>query len=262
MLMKHIVANGTTVPQAPRQTDTPKIAAIYARVSTEDQGKGYSIPTQIDACQALAQREGYTVPDSHIFIDAGISGTTLERPALRRVRELVGAQAIRALIILDPDRLSRKTGKLFVLTDELQTAGVPLLCVSHPVEYGPEGTLFFQMRGVIAEYEREKTLERMRRGQLGRAKQGYFGGGSPPYGYTYIPEAHKGTVVVNEAEAAVVRRIFAMYCAGKSMHAIAVVLTQEGVRSRRAKGPCKWSRSSLHAILTNATYATGVLFWN
>ena len=57
------------------------------------------------------------------------------------------------------------------------------------------------MRGVIAEYEREKTLERMHRGKLGRAKQGYFGGGGLPYGYGYIPEAHKGTVVVDEGEA-------------------------------------------------------------
>src|SRR4030095_16148176 len=94
-----------------------RYAAIYARVSTEDQGKGYSIPTQIEACQRLAQQEGYLTPDSHIFVDEGITGTTLDRPALRRVRDLVTSQAIAALIILDPDRLSRKMGKLLVLTD-------------------------------------------------------------------------------------------------------------------------------------------------
>jgi len=259
---KAILANGIPAQQGSRQTDTSKIAAIYARVSKEDQGKGYSIPTQIEACQALAQREGYTVPATHIFVDEGISGTTLDRPALRRVRELVTSQAIAALIILDPDRLSRKMGKLLVLTDELQAANIPLLCVSHPVEYGPEGTLFFQMRGVIAEYEREKALERMHRGKIGRAKQGYFGGGGLPYGYSYIPEAHKGTVVVDEGEAAVVRRIFAMYCEGKSLHAIAVALTQEGIVPKRASGPCKWRKSSLHAILRNETYATGIMFWN
>src|SRR5438067_521046 len=89
---------------------TQKLAAIYARVSTADQGKGYSIPTQIEACQHLAQREGYSVPSSHIFVDEGISGTTLNRPALRRLRELVNSQAIASLIIPDPDRLSRKMG--------------------------------------------------------------------------------------------------------------------------------------------------------
>jgi hypothetical protein len=57
----------------------PQYAAIYARVSTEDQGEGFSIPTQIDAGQKLAAHEGYTFPDSHVLIDEGTSGTTMER---------------------------------------------------------------------------------------------------------------------------------------------------------------------------------------
>jgi site-specific DNA recombinase len=71
-------------------TNDMKYAAIYARVSTEDQGKGFSIPTQIEACQKLAAREDYTVPDAFVLIDEGISGTTMDRPGLRRLRELVG----------------------------------------------------------------------------------------------------------------------------------------------------------------------------
>jgi site-specific DNA recombinase len=251
------VPNGSTPRQSPE-----KCAAIYARVSTEDQGKGYSIPTQIEACQRLAQQEGYLTPDSHIFVDEGISGTTLDRPALRRVRDLVTSQAIAALIILDPDRLSRKMGKLLVLTDELQAANIPLLCVSHPIEHGPEGTLFFQMRGVNAEYEREKLLERMHRGKIGRAKQGFFGGGMLPYGYKNVPESYKGSIVIHDEEAAVVQHIFAMYCAGKSIHAIAVALTQDHIIPKRATGPCKWRESSVHAILRNDTYVSGVMFWN
>src|SRR2546427_462007 len=261
VMPKAILANGIPAQQGSRQTDTSKIAAIYARVSTEDQGKGYSIPTQIEACQALAQREGYTVPATHIFVDEGISGTTLDRPALRRVRELVTAQAIAAVIILDPDRLSRKMGKLLVLTEELQAANIPLLCVSHPVEYGPEGMLFFQMRGVIAEYEREKALERMARGRLGRVKEGYYAGGTIPYGYTYIPEAHKGALVLNEEQAAIVRRIFAMYCDGKSLRDIAIHLTREEIAPKRGQAGSKWGESSLHSILHNETYL-GTMLWN
>jgi DNA invertase Pin-like site-specific DNA recombinase len=67
--------------------DHARYAAIYARVSTEDQGKGCSIPTQIEACQKLAEREGYTVPESHILVDEGISGTTMDRPHLRKLRQ-------------------------------------------------------------------------------------------------------------------------------------------------------------------------------
>ena len=75
-------------------TSDMKFAAIYARVSTEDQGKGFSIPTQLDACQQLATREGYLIPEGHVVRDEGISGTTLDRPGLHHLRELIQARAI------------------------------------------------------------------------------------------------------------------------------------------------------------------------
>jgi len=74
--------------------DTPQphpgqpLAAIYARVSTEDQGKGFSLPTQIDGARQLLEREGYLVPERYIFSD-DVTGTTLERPGLRQLRALV-----------------------------------------------------------------------------------------------------------------------------------------------------------------------------
>jgi site-specific DNA recombinase len=247
-----------------------RLAAIYARVSTEDQGRGYSIPTQIEACQRLAQQEGYTVPDSQIFVDEGISGTTLDRPALRRLRELVTAQAIAAVIILDPDRLSRKMGKLLVLTDEFQAANILLLCVSHAVEYGPEGMLFFQMRGVIAEYEREKALERMQRGRIGRVKSGYHSGGSIPLGYRYIPEPHKGRFEIDAEEAAIVRRIFDLYLSEDlTTRGIAHQLTRERILSKvdrqqrgwKQYGKGVWSAASLYRILNNEAYI-GTMYWN
>jgi site-specific DNA recombinase len=141
-------------------TSDIKYAALYARVSTEDQGKGFSIPTQIDACQQLAMREGYTVPEAYVLIDDGISGTTMERPSLRKLRDLGNARAIMAAIVYDPDRLSRNLGHQLLLAEEFERANVMLLIVSHPLEQGPEGWLFFQMRGALAEYERAKNLER------------------------------------------------------------------------------------------------------
>jgi site-specific DNA recombinase len=111
-------------------------AAVYAWVSTDDQGKGFSIPTQIEACQKLAGREGYTVPESHILVDEGVSGTTMDRPALRQLRELVNARAIAAAIVYDPDRLSRNLGHQLLLAEEFERAAVKLLIVSHPLEQG------------------------------------------------------------------------------------------------------------------------------
>jgi site-specific DNA recombinase len=163
-----------------------RYAAIYARVSTKDQGKGFSIPTQIEACQKLAAHEGYMVPESHVLIDEGISGTTMDRPGLRTLRDLVNSQAITAAVVYDPDRLSRNLGHQLLLAEEFERAGVKLVIVSHPMEQGPEGWLFFQMRGALAEYERAKILERMHRGIIGRAKAGNPWGGQVPLGYRAV----------------------------------------------------------------------------
>src|ERR671925_582996 len=167
-------------------------AAIYARVSTEDQGKGFSIPTQIEAGQKLAEREGYIVSETSVLVDEGISGTTMDRPGLRKLRDLVNSKAITAVVVYDPDRLSRNLGHQLLLAEEFERAGVKLLIVSHPMEQGPEGWLFFQMRGALAEYERAKTLERLKRGLIGRAKAGCPNGGNVAFGYRYVKEDHGG----------------------------------------------------------------------
>lgn len=240
-------------------------AAIYCRVSTEDQGKGYSLPTQRDACQQLADRDGYTVPEGHLLIDEGLSGTTMDRPGLRTLRELVHAQAIAAAIVYDPDRLSRNLGHQLLLAEEFEQARVKLLIVSHPMEHGPEGWLFFQMRGALAEYERAKILERTRRGGLGRAKAGNPWGGQVPLGYRYISEPHGGRWVIDEDEAALVRRIYALCLSGMSTYAIALQLSRERVltrgNGRRILQAGIWQASSVHRMLTNEAYA-GRTYWN
>src|SRR2546425_6670388 len=136
--------------QSSNGADHKRYAAVYARVSTEDQGKGLSIPTQIENCQKPAAHGGYTVPDTHVLIDEGISGTTMDRPSLRKLRDLVNTKAIAAVTVIDPDRLSRNLGHQLLLAEEFERAGVKLLIVSHPMEPGPEGWMFFQMRGALA----------------------------------------------------------------------------------------------------------------
>jgi site-specific DNA recombinase len=243
-------------------------AAIYARVSTEDQGKGFSIPTQIEACRKLAAREGYTVPESHILVDEGISGTTMDRPDLRKLRDLVTSKAIAAAIVYDPDRLSRNLGHQLLLAEEFERASVKLLIVSHPLEQGPEGWLFFQMRGALAEYERAKIQERTQRGRMGRAKAGHVWGGEVKLGYRAIREPHKASWDIDEDEAALVRRIFQMALEGMSQWAIAVHLTREHIPTRRdrtrgspkRRGVGVWTPSTIHRILTYEGY-TGRWFY-
>src|SRR6266850_6915992 len=104
-------------------------AAIYVRVSTEDHGKGFSIPTQIEACQKLAEREGYTVPETFVLVDEGISGTTMDRPQLRKLRDLVNTSTIAVAIVYDPNCLSRNLGHQLLLAEEFERASVKLLIV-------------------------------------------------------------------------------------------------------------------------------------
>src|SRR5437870_2896729 len=81
---------------SPRADQVP--AAIYARVSTQDQAdKGFSLPTQIEACLALAQRAGYAVPETHIFVD-DYTGTSLNRPQFTKLRDLVHQRLVKAVI--------------------------------------------------------------------------------------------------------------------------------------------------------------------
>jgi site-specific DNA recombinase len=155
-----------------------RYAAIYVRVSTEDQGKGYSIPTQIEACQALAQQQGYRVPEQYVFTD-DLTGTILERPVLQQVRELIRSRAIQAAIVYDLDRLSRKHGHQLLLLEECERAEVAVLVASSPIEATPEGTLLLHMKGAMAEYERAKIMERTRRGRVGRARAGQVWGCRP-----------------------------------------------------------------------------------
>jgi hypothetical protein len=67
------------------------------------------------------------VPETQILIDDGVPGVTLDRPALRQLHEVLRTGAVSAVIVLDPDRLARKIGKLLVLKDELDEAGVKLM---------------------------------------------------------------------------------------------------------------------------------------
>jgi len=84
------------------------------------------------------------------------------------------------------------------------------------LEQGPEGWLFFQMRGALAEYERAKILERLKRGMVGRAKAGHVSGGTVAFGYRFIKTDHGGRCEIDEDEGGVVRRIFQLSLAGMS----------------------------------------------
>jgi site-specific DNA recombinase len=230
-------------------------------VSTADQAdKGYSLPTQIDACQRLAQQEGYTVLDTHIFVD-DYTGTSLNRPQFTKLRDLVRQRLVQAVFVYDLDRLSRKLAHQLLLSDEFEQAGVALHIITMPnAAKTPEMQLLVNMRGIIAEYERAKLLERTARGRRGRAQAGHVPQGRCPLGYTYIKHASQGAhYEVHPEEAALVQRIFQLYVeGGRALDAIAALLTQEGIPTPadhlRTLPARVWHRSTIGTILRNTAY--------
>jgi len=141
-------------------------AAIYARAHDQ-----HSIESQLLDLRDLATRKGYTISDKCEFIDDNVSGRTLDRPALSQLREMVKTHAIDMVLVDDPDRLSRNLAHQLLLTKEFEKAGVRLEFLTTPTENTPEGRLLLDVKGVIAEYERETIRERMMRGKKEKARR-------------------------------------------------------------------------------------------
>ena len=85
-----------------------RIAAIYARVSSEQHRETNTIASQTASLIEFAQNHDLEVPKEWVFEDEGYSGAALERPGLEQVRDLAAEGQIQAVLVYAPDRLSRK----------------------------------------------------------------------------------------------------------------------------------------------------------
>src|SRR5438105_2094423 len=164
-----------------------RMAAIYARVSSEQQREENTIASQTASLIEFASSHDLEVPGEWVFEDEGYSGATLERPGLGRVRDLAAEGQIQVVLAYAPDRLSRKYAYQILLIEELARNGVETLFIKAPQGSSAEDQLLVQFQGMIAEYERAQILERSRRGKRHRA---HAGEGSvmsgAPYGYRYV----------------------------------------------------------------------------
>ncbi len=232
-------------------------AAIYARVSSERQATAQTIASQLAALRERVTVDGYVLPEAMQFLDDGYSGTTLVRPALERLRDLVAAGAVDRLYIHSPDRLARKYAYQVLLVDEFHRAGVEVVFLNRELGRSPEDDLLLQVQGMIAEYERAKIIERHRRGKLHAARAGKVNVlGGAPYGYRYIDKHAGGGQARYEVlpeEARVVCQVFDWV--GRDRVTIGEVcrrLTQAGERTRT--GRTVWERSVVGGILHNPAY--------
>jgi site-specific DNA recombinase len=191
-----------------------KVAAIYARVSSDRQKENHTIASQVVALTEYAETHEYRVPAEWRFQDEGYSGASLLRPGLEALRDLAAAGHIEAVLIYSPDRLSRKYAYQVLLAEELCRCGVELVFLQAPSGTTPEDQLLVQFQGMIAEYERAQIAERSRRGKRHRARQGSINVLSgAPYGYRYVRKSDTAAAYyeVLESEAGVVRRVYEVY---------------------------------------------------
>ncbi|HEV2663808.1 MAG TPA: recombinase family protein [Blastocatellia bacterium] len=247
-----------------------KIAALYARVSSDRQHQQGTIASQLAALEQFARERDYQVAPQHVFQDDGYSGANLDRPALDRLRKAVLAGEIEAIIALSPDRLARHFPYQYVLVEELQQAGCRVIFTqARPGMEGlkalgekPEERMLEQMKSVFAEYERAQIAERCRRGRLHRARQGEIWLARAPYGYSYAPrtETCSGKLVINEEEAAVVRMIYS-WLVDEQLPTYQIIkrLNQSGVRTR--SGNERWAAATIGGIFRNPVYA-GTYYYN
>jgi site-specific DNA recombinase len=239
-----------------------KMAAIYARVSSEKQREERTIASQTAALIQFAQTHGLEVPNEWVFEDDGFSGAKLERPGLERIRDLAAEGQIQAVLAYSPDRLSRKYAYQILLIEEFAKHGVETMFVNAPQGTSPEDQLLVQFQGMIAEYERAQILERSRRGKRHRAKSGEVSVLSgAPYGYRYIRKTDDApaSYQVIDAEAQVVQRVYEMYTVDNlSMGEITRRLNAHAVPTRKQSS--RWERSVIWAMLRNPAYRGAASF--
>src|SRR6202048_5186912 len=198
-----------------------RIAAIYARVSSEQQREADTIASQTASLIEFAKNHDLEVPREWVCEEEGYGGAALERPGLERVRDLAAEGQIQVVLAYAPDRLSRKYAYQILLIEELARNGVETLFIKAPQGSSAEDQLLVQFQGMIAEYERAQILERSRRGKRHRAHSGEVSVMSgAPYGYCYIRKTNEAPAAytVVEAEARVVHHIYEMYTVLGTQH--------------------------------------------
>jgi len=225
-------------------------AAIYCRVSTEDQEReGTSLQSQLEACKKLAKDRGYEVSEGLIAMET-YSGLSFDRPKLNEVRQWVRDKAVDVVIAYTLDRLSRDPVHFIILQEELERADVALIMVTEDVDSSDMGKLIAHIRGFAAKLEVEKIRERTQRGIRERVKAGKMPSGRRArlYGYTYSD----GVRHINETETKHARDIFRWLLEGETLNGITYRLRELGIPTPSGDG--YWLRSTIYRILTNPAY--------
>jgi site-specific DNA recombinase len=237
--------------------NTSASVAFYARVSTEAQARAHTIDSQVAALKERIAADGLQLEPDHAYVDDGWSGTNLQRPALEKLRDAVASGEVERIYVHAPDRLARRHAHQVLLIEEFRRSGAEIVFLNRAISCTAEDELLLQVQGIIAEYERTKILERVRRGRRHAARSGAVSAlSSAPFGYHYITCSEGGGVArfeIIEDEARIVRSIFTWVGLDRlSLREVCRRLQRMGCKSPR--GLRHWHATTLHGMLDNPAY--------
>ncbi|MBF7025358.1 cassette chromosome recombinase CcrB [Staphylococcus kloosii] len=238
-----------------------KRIGAYIRVSTERQVEGYSIEGQITQIEQFCQFNGYDLVD--IYADRGISGKSMNRPALQRMLQDAKNGKLDCVIVYKINRLARNTSDLLTIVEELHRQNVEFFSLSERMEVkNSTGKLLLNILASFSEFERNTILENIYTGQHQRALEGYYQG-NLPLGYNNIPD-NKKELMINQHEANIVKYIFESYAKGHGYRKIANALNHKGYVTKKGN---PFSISAVTYILSNPFYIGKIQFakykdWN
>ncbi len=177
---------------------------------------------------------------------------------LDRLRDHAALAVFEQILITAPDRLARKYVHQTLLVEELRDRGCPVLFVDRPMSDDPHDQLVLQVRGAVAEYERQLIIDRMRRGRLTKLRNGQLLPWTrAPYGYLLDPEQPRDPhrLRIDPVKSAIVQQIFAWYTDAQTpltLHDIAKRLNTDQIPTSR--GGAYWAVSTLGRLIRNPVY--------
>jgi site-specific DNA recombinase len=241
--------------------------AAYARYSSDLQSPR-SIEDQLRICREYAHARGFIFLEEHVYTDEALSGVGADRPGLGRLLDaaLSPTRPFDIILLDDSSRLARNTKDALGIFERLNFAGIRLIAVSQGIDSENEQAhVLVTVHGMVDSLYVKELAKKTHRGLEGLMLRGQHTGGRC-FGYDSIPVP--GTtgkqLVINESEAAVVRRIFEMSAEGQSLKTIAKTLNSECVpppRPRAGKKYATWCPTCIREMLRRDLYR-GQVVWN
>jgi DNA invertase Pin-like site-specific DNA recombinase len=236
--------------------------AIYTRKSSDEglEKEFNSLDAQWEACAAfvLSQKHAGWAALPDLYDDGGLSGGTMDRPALQRLLGDIQAGKVQIVVVYKVDRLTRSLADFAKIVDVFDAHGASFVSVTQQFNTTTSmGRLTLNMLLSFAQFEREIAGERIRDKIAASKAKGMWMGGNVPLGY----DVKDRKLIVNEIEAETVRMIFRRYAELGSVRALGHELDRIGIVSKRREGiggilagGNRFSRGALYTLLQNHLY--------